>query len=157
MKTRLFMFVLLTSALATVAMAADPIIGSWKLNLAKSSFASGQTAPKEQTEVYREASQNQIELTYKNTGTNGSSDLLVIIFPAQGGVNKRVKGNDPGNMEVESRLAPDEWCMTRLQNGKQITTLHKVISKDGKTMRHTESGRDAQGKAFQNILVYDRQ
>jgi hypothetical protein len=157
MKTRSILLMVLVLAFATVAMAADPIIGSWKLNIAKSSFAKGQTAPKQMTEVYREASQDQIELTYKSAETNESSTLLVIIIPAQGGVNKRVKGDNAGNMEVETRLAPNEWCMTRLQNGKQIFTLHKLISKDGNSMRRIETGTDAQGKAYQNILILEKQ
>jgi hypothetical protein len=75
----------LVLALASVAMAANPIIGTWKLNLAQSKFAPGQAIPQEQTEVYKEIEGNQIELTYTSKGTDGSSDLLKIIFPAQGG------------------------------------------------------------------------
>jgi ribosomal protein S18 len=47
--------------------------------------------------------------------------------------------------------------MTRMNNGKQIVLLQKVISKDGKTMRQTETGTDAKGKLYKNQLLYDKQ
>jgi len=137
--------------------AADPIVGSWKLNLAKSKFAPNDPAPKKQTEVYRETTPGQIELTYKNTQADGASNLLIISIPAQGGVNKRLRGDNGGAMEVETLIAPGEWCMTRLKDGKQIASLHKLISKDGKTMTQRAAGKDAQGKPYQDILVYDKQ
>ena len=72
MKTRLFLFSVLVVALASIAMSADPIIGTWKFNLTKSKFApNGWTAPKEQTEVYRESGPEQIELTFKSTEEKG--------------------------------------------------------------------------------------
>ena len=46
--------------------AADPIIGTWKLNIEKSKFSSAKhpmldlTDPKEQTEVYRELDSGRI-------------------------------------------------------------------------------------------------
>jgi hypothetical protein len=43
--------IFLMLALALVATAADPIIGSWKLNVAKSYFTDKQWIPKEKTEV----------------------------------------------------------------------------------------------------------
>ena len=96
---------------------ANSLIGSWKLNVEKSNFAEGQSVPKEQTEVYR-ASLDQIELTYKNIESDGSSNLYVITFPAQGGINKWSQGDNQGAIEVETLLPPYEWIMTRLQNGK---------------------------------------
>jgi hypothetical protein len=41
--------------------------------------------------------------------------------------------------------------------GKQIATMHKVVSKDGKTLRITIKGIDPQGKPFEELRVYDRQ
>ena len=80
-KALLFLAVL---GLASSLWAADPIIGSWKVNIAKSKFPSPQSAPEEQTEVYRETGDGQIELTYRSSNKDGSSDLEVIVFPANG-------------------------------------------------------------------------
>jgi hypothetical protein len=59
-------------ALATAAAAADPIIGSWKLNVAKSYFADKQWIPKQKTVIYRELNPGQIELTVKGTEADKS-------------------------------------------------------------------------------------
>ena len=155
MKIRLLIGIALGLALATVAMAADPIIGLWKLNLAKSKFASGQ-APKEQTEIYREAGQGQIELNYNSIPSSGASTILKITLPAHGGLNSR-SDNAKGYLEMETLITPGEWCMTRTQNGKQVAALHKIVGKEGKTMRQTETGTDDHGKPYQNELFYDRQ
>jgi hypothetical protein len=143
--------------LETATNSADTIIGSWKLNIEKSNFAEGQSAPKEQTEVYRESGPDQIELTYESIDADGTSYLYIINIPAQGGLNKWLQGDNEGTMEVETLLSPSEWCMTRLKDGKQVGTIHKVISPDGKTMRQTSTGRDEQGRADENILLYERQ
>ena len=93
MKTRFFLFALLLAALASSAMAADPIIGTWKLDVSRSKFApNGFKVPKEQSEVYREKGAGQIELTFKRIETDGSSTSLTIAFPAQGGAATCVDG-----------------------------------------------------------------
>jgi hypothetical protein len=51
------MTAMLVLALATVAMAADPSLGTWTLNLAKSKFSPGE-APK--SETYKKTQENGI-------------------------------------------------------------------------------------------------
>ncbi len=158
-----FTTMILVLALATVAMAADPIIGTWKLNIAKSSFspilqaALKQSTPKEGKEVYRAIEGNQIELTYTRTRTDGSSTLERLTWPAQGGALKNLLGGIEGESLIETAIGSGNWLVTNLHNGKQFATMHKVISKDGKTMTQTIRGVDDQGKPFKQIQVFDRQ
>ena len=142
--------------LAGSMLAADPIIGAWKLNIAKSKFLPTRPVPKELTEVYRELPDGQIELTWKNTQADGSSILQVFAFPAQGGMVKVLKGDTP-NSFVQTRISEDEWWVTYLLEGKQVMTRHKLISKDRKTLRQTLKGVDDEGKSFELMLVYDKQ
>ena len=67
-------------ALAAITFAADdPIIGTWKLNLAKSRLSLSyyasikRAAPKEKVEIYRKIEGDQIELSGTEIGTDGSS------------------------------------------------------------------------------------
>jgi hypothetical protein len=142
-------------SLPSILFAADPIIGKWKLNIAKSKL--GQAAPKEYTEVYREIDSNLIELTTNWISSDGSSSPEKFTFPAQGGINKFSTPIDEGRFEIETLIAPGEWRMTGMQNGKQIITMHKIIGKDGKTMRHIVTNTDAKGKVSEELLVFDRQ
>ena len=136
--------------------AADPIIGSWKVNIAKSKFPSPQLTPTEHTEVYREIDDGQIELTYRSIKRDGSSNLEVMIFPSTGGAVSILKGAIAGRSYIETKITPNEWYATGLEDGKQIFFLHKVVSKDGKTMTQTSRSME-QGVAREYILVYEKQ
>ena len=57
--------------LAAALWAADPFVGTWKLNTAKSKFKQGQ-APKEQTVTITEVGSN-LEVTVQRTGSDGKS------------------------------------------------------------------------------------
>ena len=130
--------------------AADPIIGTWKLNVEKSTFNQYRQEPSEEIiEVYREIENNQIELTLPA----GS----VLTWPVQGGiVNIKVMKGDSSRSYVQTRIGPDEWLVTVMEDGKQIRTRHKKISKDGKTMRQTYRGLH-EGYSFEMLDVYEKQ
>lgn len=156
------MLLLSIFGLAGSLWAADPIIGTWKLNIAKSQFSSAKhsmldlTAPKKQTEVYRESEPGQIELTWTNTASNGSSTTLVFTYPIQGGAVK-VEPSDTPITWVQLRVSQREWYATYLFEGKQLMTRHKVISRDGKIMQQTLRGVDDRGKPFEVLLVLEKQ
>ena len=153
---KVIIFIVTMLFLPSTLWAADPIIGTWKLNLEKSKLPSTQTAPKEQTETYRELPDGQIELTWKNISKDGSSTLLVETYPIQGGVAKVLKGDSPYSF-VQTRISQDEWLVTYLLDGKQVITRHKKISKDGKTIRHSIKGLDNDGQPFEALLILERQ
>jgi hypothetical protein len=82
---------------------------------------------------------------------------VLIAFPVHGGINLRLKGDDGGSLEVETLIGPGEWYMIRLKDGMQIGFLHKMVSKDGKTMTQRSRFRSARGEMIEQLLVYDRQ
>jgi hypothetical protein len=47
---------------------------------------------------------------------------------------------------LEALLAPGEWLVIAMQDGRQVATRRKVISKDGKTMRQTVRSFAPDGK-----------
>ena len=67
---------------------ADPTIGTWKLNLAKSSLVSipayNMVPPKEYIENYRQV-EGRIQLTATTTNSDGSVTSSTFSWPAQGG------------------------------------------------------------------------
>ena len=142
----------------------DPIIGIWKLNVANSKFspvllkAMNETVPKEATETYKLIG-DQIELTYENTMTGGGRISGRYTWPRYGGEAKAQEEavSITGVTIIETLIAPGEWYATFLINEKQFMVVHKVASKDGKTMSLNHTGTDDQGKPFEQIVVYDRQ
>jgi hypothetical protein len=142
----------------------DPIIGTWKLNVAKSKFspvllkALNETVPEEKTEIYQESG-DQIVLTAAATMKGREPISAKYAWPRQGGIAKKHEDvpSMAGITVIETLIAPGEWYATFLKDGRQFIVIHKVISNDGKTMRFHYKGTDAQGKPFEQIDVYDRQ
>ena len=69
--TSLFLGTFLTIGSAAIAAgtAADPVVGTWKLNVAKSTFSAG-PALKSQTRIYSQSAQG-ITLNMKTVGADG--------------------------------------------------------------------------------------
>jgi hypothetical protein len=143
-------------ALAGSLWAADPIIGTWKLNLSESKT---DASKKEHTEVYRALDSGQIELTLTINYLNGSQAVWKYTWPAQGGVAKPVQRppREGDILEVETLISPGEWILTRMRDGKQYNYVHKTVSKDGKTMRQTTRGQSLRLGSYEGFSVLERQ
>jgi hypothetical protein len=155
------MILALVLTMAVAAMAADPLIGTWKLNAAKSNFSPDflalekAAAPKESTLVIRELDADQIEITETGTRTDSSAFSNRFTQPKRGGA---VKSNLPEGISfIHTVINQNETIGTILQNGKQIQVIHWVVSKDGKTLIDTRRRTDTQGKPMEHVIVYDKQ
>ena len=79
-------------ALSGTLWAADPIIGTWKLNVDKSNFSPileamrNLSPPKEQVSICGENDRNQIECTDTGVRVDGPPISLKIIWPLKGGM-----------------------------------------------------------------------
>lgn len=143
---------------ATAVMAADPIIGTWKLDVGKSKLAPSLSPPKAQTETYRELPSGEIQLQLTKIDDRGTSVSMTVTWPAGGGVAQDQLSSFPkGVTAVETRLQAGDWFVTFLMEGKQFMTMHKVISRDKKVMRQTIKGTDPQGRYVEEIQVLYRQ
>ena len=64
------------------ALAADAVVGTWKLNVAKSTFSPG-PAPKSQTRTYVESAQG-LTVTVKTTAADGKESTTNLTFKEDG-------------------------------------------------------------------------
>jgi hypothetical protein len=139
-----------------VLLAADVFTGTWKLNVAKSKFAAG-TEAKEVTAVIAEQGAN-LEVTVKGTAGDGKPIAVKYTFPAKGGAVSYTEGAPATGATVTAkRVNPNTIDSASSLNGKEVGSTHAVVSADGKTVTRVVKGMDAQGKAFQNTEVYERQ
>ena len=137
-------------------LAADVFSGTWKLNVAKSKFAAG-TEVKEVTVVVAEQGAN---LEVAATGTTGDGKPISVKYtiPVKGGAVSYTEGAPPsGATATVKRVNASTIDSTSSLNGKEVGSTHTVVSDDGKTLTRVVKGVDAQGKAFQNTEVYERQ
>ncbi|MHC1766170.1 MAG: DUF1579 family protein [Verrucomicrobiia bacterium] len=140
----------------------DSIIGTWKLNVAKSTFSKAMqdSPPKESTEVIREIEGGRLELFANGVEQDGSKGVFRITFPAQGGLVTVIADSaaeeTKGLTFIETRLSSGNWFVTTLRDGKQVFLRHKVVSADGNTKRETVQGTDDNGRRFEQIEVFER-
>jgi hypothetical protein len=152
------MLLLAVFGLAGSLWAADPMLGTWKLNIAKSKFAPTEPAPKEVTAIWRELGADQYECVMTGVRIDGSAISVKATIPAKGGViNVQQPVPIKGQSGIVTIVGPGDWYITFMQDGKQVEVVHSVVSKDGKTARNTAKGVDAKGKPYEALDVYDKQ
>jgi hypothetical protein len=142
-----------TSSLSSFAQT-DPIIGTWKLNLAKSKFSPG-PPPKSRTVIYEAVGQG-FKITTKGTDAEGKT--FEYQFTANyDGKDYPVTGNPGWDTITWKRIDAYKSESTRKKAGKVVGTVTRVVSKDGKTLTLTEEGITAKGEKFRTTVVYDKQ
>ena len=134
---------------ATLLWAADPVVGTWTLNLAKSRFSPG-PAPKEETRVY-EAQGEGIKVTVRTVAADGHS-TTVLISANYDGKDYPVTGSSAYDA-IELKKITDQIAEATLMHaGRTVATARREISDDGRTMTITYTGQQISNKA-----VYEKQ
>ena len=143
----------LTVALGGTAFAqsGNPLLGNWKLNVAKSKgpFKSGSTKI--------EAAGAGVKLTVDLVGVDGTVSHWVITANYDGKDNP-VMGSSPyGDVAAFTRIDANTTRIISKQGGKVTVTQTIVVSGDGKTRTITTKGTDAKGQTVDTIAFYDKQ
>ena len=145
--------VLIGIACATaLAQASDPLVGTWKLNTAKS-----QGSPyKSGTSVF-EADGDGIKGTVDLVGVDGTAYKWT--FSAKyDGKDNAVTGKNPfGDTVAATRVSPNTVKLTVKQGGKETVSQTIVIAPDGKTRTTTTKGKNAKGEAIESMSFYEKQ
>jgi hypothetical protein len=141
-------------ALATLAMAAEPFAGTWKLNVAKSQYNSGR--PDKSSTVTFAAQENGLKLVADGVDADGKTSHVTW--------NAKFDGKDypvTGTEDVDTIAItrPDANSYSELfkKAGKEIASTRSVLSKDGKTITRTFKGKDAKGQEVVNIYIMEKQ
>jgi hypothetical protein len=136
-----------------VCFAQITLIGTWKLNEAKSKLAPG--APKNNTVIYEPAG-DSVKVTIDGTDGAGNpthsewtGKFDAKDYPVTGDPN-----SDSGSIDGRSK---HKFGFAAKKGGKVTTTGTIILSVDGKSRTVISSGTDAQGKKFKSTAVYDKQ
>jgi hypothetical protein len=136
------------------ALAADSVVGTWKLNLAKSTFSPG-PAPKSQTRIYAESAQG-ITVTVKTTAADGKESTTNLTFK-EDGKSYPASGSPDFDMVSVTRVDALTVHSSQTKAGATIGTAVRTVSKDGKTLTFAQKGTHTGGGKFDDVSVYDRQ
>ena len=131
-------------------LAADPQMGTWKLNEAKSKMTPG----KFNTVTFKSTSGN-IRATADGADAGGKP-IHVEWSGKFDGKDYPVTGDPSADTRAYRKLNDRIVEMTVKKNGKVIVTARSEVSADGKSRTSTVAGTNPKGKKFRNIAVYDK-
>ena len=145
--------VTLSFTAATACFAANPQMGTWKLNEAKSKLVPGMG---KNTMVTYAEQKDKIKITVDGVGKDGKPTHSVWIGKFDGKAYP-VKGNLPYN-SVAYRVVNDRTNdITAMKDGKIGWNGRITVAADGKSRTVTINGTDANGKKFNGKAVYDKE
>jgi len=154
MKTKPLVITLAFCFLETsMCLAADPHVGTWKLNEAKSKITSGTT---KFTLVTFKDMLGNIKITQEGISEDGKP-IHVEWSGKFDGRDYPVTGDPNADTRAYRKVDDRTLEVTAKKNGKVIATARTAVSADGKTRTGKVTGTTAQGKKFHNTAVYDRQ
>ena len=142
-------------ALSATTMAADNNIGTWKANIAKSTYSPG-PAPKSQTLKIEAWGEDGVKYTADGVDAEGKVTHAEMQAKYDGKFYA-FKGNADSDMLAYKRIDANTLEVTMQLGGKPMTTATVVVSKDGKTRTLTQKGKNAKGETINNVTVYDKQ
>jgi hypothetical protein len=144
---------LAASLVAGIALAADPVVGTWNLDVAKSKFSPG-PAPKSSTRVYSESADG-VSLDAKVVGSDGKELSMHTSYKADGKAHA-VAGHPDADSVMGKSVDAKTWDFTLTKDGKSVGTVHRVVSADGKTLTVHNKGMH-NGAPYDDTLIYTRQ
>ena len=145
---------LIVMAAALTLSAADPLVGTWKLNTAKSKYSPG-PGPKSATVTYTEDA-GWIVAKAEGVGPDGKSTATNNRYKRDGKEYPFVVAGGATGTIVSKTTGPNTFDAT-VKNGAVTTTVHTVVSKDGKVFTRTSKGTNADGKPTTSTVVYEKQ
>jgi hypothetical protein len=144
--------VLLTATAATFA--ANPLMGTWKLNEGRSKFAPGAT--KNTMVTYAPAKGDMIKCTVHGVDKDGKPVHWVWVgkfdgkpYPIKGSPFFDMLTYKPVNERTNDTVAT--------KAGKVVMTGVLTLAKDGKSRVVRLTGTDANGQAFTDTTYYDKE
>ena len=137
-----------------IGQAADPWIGTWKLNVAASKYSPG-PAPKSSTLMIA-ATSGGLKQTTDTVPATGAATHAEITFNMDG-KDYPVKGNPNVDTQSFKKIDARSYEVTAKKGGKVTTTTRVSYSADGKARTATQTGTTPDGKPLNNTLSYNRQ
>jgi hypothetical protein len=139
--------------LELLAQGADPLLGTWELNLAKSKIRSD-PPPKSDTRTFAQEGDG-VKFTLRAIDANGKP-VLIEYTAKYDGKDYPVTGNPDSDTISMKRIDRFTTESTQKRGGKIVWTNKRVVSADGKTSTLTSHSTNANGETVTNVLVFDK-
>jgi hypothetical protein len=140
---------------ATGEATVNPFVGTWVLNLEKSSFNPPSTALKSETVVI-EAQDNGLKFVFDNVDAEGNASHFEEA-PKFDGQRYPVTGAGSTEMVTMKKTGDSSFEQVVLRDGEEVETVQVALSADGMTSTATINAKDENGQEATSTLVYDKQ
>jgi len=147
-------------AVGLTAQSAAPLTGTWKLNLAKSKYSPAELAPKSGTSVFQ-ITGDTVKATIDGVDAQGRKthqEYTATLDGKDTPVKSTIDGKPNPDLDAVSWKKIDDrtYEFTYKLKGQALTTQHIVVAADGKSRTNTVTGKNAQGRAVNNTVVYEK-
>jgi len=133
--------------------ATDPLLGTWELNPAKSSFKLSPPL-KSETRTFTLVGE-EIKVTSTVVTMDGKTEKSswTLVYD---GKDRPITGSDTADSLSVTRSDPYHATAVNKKDGKVIRTLERVISPDGRTLTFTSTGTNAKGESLKDVVVFEK-
>ena len=146
---------LCASVAISYAADANPQMGTWKLNEAKSKMSPDAT--KNSTVIYAAAPGDMVKITVDGTDKNGKAEHNEWVGKFDGKDYKVTGSSTLADMRSYTMVDANNLNMTLKKDGKVVGTGKISVSADGKTRTVTVTPSDPKMAALGQTAVYDKQ
>jgi hypothetical protein len=137
-----------------VGAAQSALIGTWKLNVAKSTFSPG--PPFRSSTITYEAIGQGLRNTFESVDASGKT-LRGTFTVVEDGKYYPVTGVPDFDSSAYKRIDANTLENTRMKAGRVVQSGRRVLSPDGRTLTFTATGVNANGQQINDVAVYERQ
>ncbi|HYR21723.1 MAG TPA: hypothetical protein VEP30_02205 [Chthoniobacterales bacterium] len=152
MKSKILVSLAVWLAAAAVCFAANPQMGTWKLNEKKSHLGHGMG--KNSTVVY-DSGVFKTKVTIDGTDAKGKP-MHSEWSGNFDGKDYAVTGDPTSDMRSYNKVDDRTLTFTAKKGGKVTVTGRIAVAADGKSRTVHATGTDSKGKKFHNVVVYDK-
>ena len=133
----------------------DPLIGTWKLNLAKSKYSPG-PPPRSNTVIFEAVGQG-LRATAEGIDAEGKPTKAVFGPWFSDGKSYPITGSPAFDAASYKQVNASTSESTRTKAGRVVQTTTLVLSADGKSFTFTATGVDEKGQQINNVSVWEKQ
>ena len=150
--------ILCTLSFAVSLFAADPLVGTWKLNIQKSQI---HNPVRSETMKVEETAPHTYHFVMNIVNAQGRKEHGDLTRIADGKEHRPEGVNGEGKPVASPRyteiISPDLTKMVFKRDGKVLGESDIQYSADGKTQTTTQTGIDANGKPYKDVRVWEKQ
>lgn len=137
---------------SVAAQAPDPLVATWEVNMAKSTYQPG-PAPKRLTMVVTPDA-NGYRIVQDLVATDGQT--VHSVFNLRPDAKPYPIEGQPGATVTTTRVDARTYERVTRVNGTVTIASRTVVAPDGRTRTTVTTGTDAQGQTVHELVLYDR-